>query len=325
MAAGVLFRVTAAEPLCEGVKRFRLAPLNRKPVTPFEPGAHIRVSVKDAASGLSGSRSYSLTSRTEDGEAYEITVAITASEETDAASISRFLHTSVAPGRVVTVNGPHNGFRLADESLPCVLIAGGIGITPLLAMARRLEAEGRPFELFYSGKSKAAMPYLQELESFRHGRCTVITTASPPLPRLDIQAVLDAAPAAAHVYVCGPRGMTDAVFAAAREAGWAAGRVHAESFDSGAASGDDAFTVELAKSGRQLRVAAGETILDALLAAGVALDYDCRHGSCGRCTQAVLRGEPDHRDALYAGSAEASQAIRICVSRAKSALLVLDL
>lgn len=319
MATGALFRVTAAESLCHDVKRFRLAPLNRKPVTPFEPGAHITVSLKDAASGLSGTRAYTLTSRPDDHEAYEITVA------KGPGGVSSFFHNSVTPGRVMTVNGPENGFQLRDGVAPCLLIAGGIGITPIIAMARWLEAVQRPFELFYSAKLKAGMPYLQEIGDFRSGRGTIITTASPPMPRLDVAAILRAAPGDAQVYVCGPRGMIDAVFSATQEAGWAADRVHAESFEGATAFADVAFDVELAKSGTRVRVGPGESILDALLAAGVAVGYDCRHGSCGSCTQAVLQGEPDHRDALFAGSPDASQAIRVCVSRAKSALLVLDL
>ena len=316
-----MFRVASVDVACAEVKTFRLVRADRKPVAPFEPGAHVVVALKDAASGLQGTRAYTLTSRPDDAQGYEISVA----RGDRSTGISAFLHASVRPGRVVTVSDPVHGFGLAPEAGRHLLIAGGIGITPLLSLARELNQRGVGFALFYSGKSQAGMPFLDELRALRHGTCTVVTTAEPAMGRLDIRGILARAPADTHVYVCGPGAMIQDVASMARELAWDAGRVHAESFEGASSPDDTAFNVMLARSGGEVGVPPGQTILDALLAAGVPVEYDCRHGTCGRCTQRVLAGEPDHRDAQYSAMPAQSEWIRICVSRARSATLVLDL
>lgn len=319
--AAVMFKVASVDAASQSVKTFRLVRFDRKPVLPFAPGAHVVVTVKDAASGLQGSRAYTLTSRPEDVAGYEISVARGTREQ----GISAFLHLAARPGRVVTVSEPVHGFGLAPQAGRHLLVAGGIGITPMLALARQLEQAGTGFDLFYSGKTEADMPFLDELRAMRHATCTVVTTAAPAMGRLDLQAILAHAPSGTHAYVCGPAGMIRDVQRLTQALGWNGDRVHCESFDAAASLDDRAFDVVLARSGRALTVPPGQSILDALLAAEVPVDYDCRHGACGRCTQAVLQGEPDHKDALYSGDAEQNGWIRICVSRARSAKLVLDL
>lgn len=316
-----MFRVASVDAACAQVKTFRLVRVDRKPVTPFEPGAHVVVALKDAASGLQGTRAYTLTSQPGDVAGYEITVA----RGDRPSGISAFLHASVRPGRVVTVSDPVHGFGLAREAGRHLLIAGGIGITPVLSLARKLDQTGTVFELLYSGKSQAVMPFLEELRAMRHAACTIVTTTDPAMGRLDIHGILARASADTHVYVCGPAGMIQDVVSMARALAWDASRVHFESFDGASSPDDTAFNVRLAKSGSEVGVQPGQTILDALLAAGVPVDYDCRHGACGRCTQRVLEGEPDHKDALYSTTPEQGEWIRICVSRARSATLVLDL
>lgn len=318
--AAAMFRVASVEDASACVKTFRLVRFDRKPVMPFEPGAHVVVTLKDAASGLQGSRAYTLTSRPGDEAGYEISVAL----GRRATGVSAFLHAATRPGRVLTVSEPVQGFGLSWAVGRPLLIAGGIGITPILALARQLEHEGTGFDLFYSGKSEADMPFLDELRAMRNGVCTVVTTVAPAMGRLDLRAILAAAPDA-RVYVCGPAGMIRDVQAQARALAWDMARVHAESFEAAASPDDTPFDVVLARTGRTVGVVPGQTILDALLAAQVLVDYDCRHGSCGRCTQVVLEGEPDHRDSLYAGAQQQGGCIRICVSRARSARLVLDL
>lgn len=319
--AAAMFRVASVEDASACVKTFRLVRFDRKPVTPFAPGAHVVLTLKDVASGTQGSRAYTLTSRPDDAAGYEISVAL----GRRVTGVSSFLHAAARPGRVVTVSEPVHGFGLAPQGGHPLLIAGGIGITPLLALARQLEQDGTAFTLFYSGKTEADMPFLAELRALRHGRCTVVTTAVPAMGRLDLRAILAEAPPDAQVYVCGPAGMIHDVQAHARDLAWDPARVHAESFEAAASPDDTPFDVVLARSGRTVGVVPGQTILDALLSAQVPVDYDCRHGSCGRCTQVVLEGEPDHRDSLYAGAQEQGGCIRICVSRARSARLVLDL
>ncbi len=316
-----MFRVAAIESACEGVKTFRLVPLDRKPVTPFKPGAHIVVTIKDAATGLQGTRAYTLTSSPLDTQGYEITIACGDRSQ----GVSKFFHTGVRPGRVVTVAAPVQGFGLAEPARHALLVAGGIGITPIVSLARQLELAGNAFEIFYSARSRQAMPFLDELLAMRHACPTVVTTLAPAMARLNFNELLERAPPDSHVYACGPAGMIQDVVAAAKALDWDESRVHFESFGAVSSPDDAAFDVVLARSGHEICVPPGQTILDALIAAGVAVDYDCRHGSCGRCTQRILQGQPEHKDALYGSAPQQDEWVRICVSRSRSARLVLDL
>jgi len=314
-----LFRVAAITARCPGVKTFRLVRADKRDVKSFEPGAHVSVTINDAATGRRGTRAFTLTSDPHDRLGYEITIA--RSERPGA--VSELFHTGVRLGRVLSVSAPVQGFAIPPGDSPMLLIAGGIGITPIYSMARALAVVRRPFDLFYSAKSADRLLFLEELHAFTQGRCVLRTTSGPDAARLDIPAILATSAPDTQVCVCGPAHMIEAVRQAAADLGWAGSRVHAESF-AGASSPDDVpFQVQLARLGRRVEVPAGQSILDALLAAGVNVEYDCRHGSCGRCTQHVLGGVPDHKDHHRAGDDD--ECIRICVSRSKSPVLTLDL
>ena len=229
-------------------------------------------------------------------------------------------------GATVRVEMPKNDFPLADETAPSILIAGGIGITPMISMATALKRAGRDYCLHYAVRNRAAAAFADTLEA-AHGdllRMHLDDAAGRPM---DLRGVLADADGAAHLYVCGPKPMIEAAKAAAESAGISPDRVHFELFDAPAdQAGDTAFEVELASSGAVYTVPPGQSIIDVLEAAGEDLIYDCQRGDCGICQTDVLEGVPDHRDVVLSEDERAgNKVMQICVSRAKSARLKLDL
>ncbi len=227
-------------------------------------------------------------------------------------------------GDEITVSRPKCDFPVTPDA-PAVLLAGGIGITPLISMAAALKAAGTPVELHYSVRSRELMAYGEELAEHLgealHVHCDDDDSA------LDLDALIGAL-GERHLYICGPRGLIDAARSKAEAAGIPSDRVHVELFDNASAggAGDDAFEVEIASTGEVVQVPAGKTIIEALEDAGHDLIYDCQRGDCGICQTDVLEGEPDHRDVVLSDAERASnQVMQICVSRAKSPRLKLDL
>lgn len=315
---GQPLRVRALTWEAEGVMGVELVPLRSdRPLPAAEAGAHIELQL---APGLA--RSYSLL---EPGETGRWRIAV----QLDPASRggSRRVHESLRPGAVLEVDGPRNHFAL-DESAPhAVLIAGGIGITPLLAMARRLTALSRPWTLHYAARTRARMAFVPELQALARaaGATLDLRCDHEGDPPLDLPAIVATLPEGAQVYACGPAGLLAAFEAAT--AALPPARVHLERF-SGApgAAAAGGFAVRLARAGRRVAVAPGQSILDALIAAGIEPPHSCREGVCGTCETRVLGGTPDHRD-LVLGPAEkaAGDRMMICCSGALTPELELDL
>ena len=296
------------------------------PLPPFSPGAHLQVRIP----GLADARCYSLVTFAPEAtcfdtpQAYRLGVRI----EADSSGGSRFMH-GLRVGDTLTVTGPKNDFPLhaakADET-ETVLIAGGIGITPIAAMASALQAAGRPWSMHYSGRSLDQLAFKDELTALA-GPALHLHADDDPASRLDIGALLDDLSTTQHLYVCGPKGMIDAVIEGAKARGWPACHVHFELFTSAAPlAGDQPFEVELSQSGQVLTIPADKTIVEVMEEAGCDPMYDCKRGECGVCTATVLKGEPDHRDYFLSDAEKAGgKLIQICISRAKSPRLVLDL
>jgi ferredoxin-NADP reductase/nitrite reductase/ring-hydroxylating ferredoxin subunit len=283
----------------------------------FEAGAHIDVHLPN---GLI--RQYSLTNSPGDHAAYVIGVK----REPDSSGGSSTLHDSVREGDVLAISDPHNNFRLTRGAKDTLLIAGGIGITPLLAMARSLARSTRNFHLHYFVRSPQHAAFREDLAPLA-GRFTIYEALDAAATRSRLEALLATRPDGGHVYICGPAPMLEAARSIAETADWPEDSVHFEYFKNARTiDSSSAFEVALARSAMTLRVPGGKTIVEVLRENGVFVPTSCEQGACGTCMTAVLDGVPDHQDVFLSKAEQASGACMMpCVSRAKSARLVLDL
>ncbi|WP_331000098.1 PDR/VanB family oxidoreductase [Acetobacter garciniae] len=286
----------------------------------FEAGAHIDVEIEP---GLV--RQYSLCSDPAERGHYRIAVL----RARPSRGGSETLHARFAAGQEIRVGAPRNLFPLAPGAGPVLLMAGGIGITPLLAMAHVLHRRGQPFTLHYCIRSAGDAAFTADIATLPFGHRVQIH-ASDKAGRFDAAGALAANPGA-QVYSCGPQGFMDHIETSARALGFAPAALHREAFGSASASphagADGGFEVVLARSGgRSVQVPPGTSIVGALAQAGISVETVCQQGICGTCLCTVLEGTPDHRDSfLSAEEQAANDQIALCCSRATSARLVLDL
>lgn len=300
----------------DGVAGFRLTPLSDLLPT-FQPGAHIDVHLPN---GLV--RQYSITNGPGETSYYRIGVKL----EPDSRGGSQCLHETVREGDVLAVSEPRNNFPLRRDSVRTILIAGGIGITPMLAMAQALAKGGLTFQLHYFAQSQDHLAFPEVLERLDDS-LTSHLGLSPDETAEQLQCLLAGYEHATHVYVCGPGPMLEATREIAANAGWPDAAVHFEYFKNTTAIDDSStFEIALARSAITLRVPSGKSILEVLRDNGVPLPSSCEQGACGTCVAGVIEGEPDHQDVhLNATERSAGNQIMTCVSRAKSERLVLDL
>lgn len=292
---------------CRDVLRIELEPVDGSLPAP-NPGDHLDL---DIGGGLQ--RQYSLTLGS-CGSRYVLGVR----RERDSRGGSAAIHERLRPGQVVCVSQPRNTFALAPEGA-VHLFGGGIGITPLLPMARRLQDSGRDWSLAYCARSREDAPFLAEVRALG-GAIHFDDEAGLP----DLERMLAAIPTDAHVYCCGPSPMLDAFLDACSSR--PGELVHIERFEPAPLqAGEGEFVVELAKSGTQIVVPSDKTILDVLLEEGLSPAHSCRVGVCGTCETRVLAGEPDHRDLVLTEEEHAEGIMMICCSRSRTDRLVLDM
>ena len=295
------------EDLTREIRSFHLRNATGEALPVVDAGSHIDVQVPGDL------RSYSLVNSEDSSGLYQIAV-----KREDAGRCgSLFMH-SLKVGDIVRASAAKNAFALLAEPHRATLIAGGIGITPILAMARSLRARGLVFDMHYGPRHPELMAFTEETgfaaHYFDHG---------PDARGMDLDAILGRPEADRHVYVCSPKPLLDAALAKSAALGWRTDHVHFEVFGVGAQGGDQPITVHLRQSGRTLQVGARESILDVMLAAGLDPMYDCKRGECSTCMVKVLDGIPDHRDYALSASDRETQ-MCICVSRAKTHSLTLE-
>jgi ferredoxin-NADP reductase len=309
-------RIAAVTPR---IKSVELVAADGGPLPPFTAGAHI-----DVALGNGETRSYSLLNDPTETRRYAIAVL----RETDSRGGSTWVHDQLREGDVLESSEPANNFPLNEAGERHILIAGGIGITPLMAMSRRLAAQSGAFTLHYCARTRAEAAFIDELEAALGPRLVAHHDGGDISRGLDVAALLKERPPAAHVYVCGPPGLIRAVREAA--AHWPKGTVHYELFRGSEAdivprSTDQGFDIVLRRAGKTLHVPPDKSILATLAAAGIKIKTLCKEGVCGTCRVGLLEGRADHRDEVLTDE-ERERNIQVCVSRAlPGETLVLDL
>ena len=320
-------RVAQAHHLNALIRQFRLRTDDGRILPSYSAGAHIRVQV-ELADGSRDWRHYSLINASPDLAATEAPTeyVIAVRLEAGGRGGSRHLHERVEEGALLVAEPPKNDFPMQPGQGAAVLIAGGIGVTPLLSMAARRRAESLPVRMHYAGRSREVMAFVPELQGLL-GADLVIHADNERGAALDVAGLLRACPADARLYVCGPKPMLDAVLAQTQAHGWNHDRVHFELFTTPMVeAGDRPFEIELARSGRRLTVPADQSILDCLIEQGCDPMFDCKRGECGVCVTSVIEGEIDHRDYVLTASEKAEgKLMQICISRARGQKLVLDI
>lgn len=301
----------------DGIISLELASADGNPLPPFDPGAHIDVFVGE---GLV--RQYSLCNDCSTDKVYRLGVLL----EGKSRGGSRAIH-QLEVGQQVTISEPRNNFRLLESARSSILVAGGIGITPLLTMAHRLQAIGADFEFHYCTRTRDRAAFLDELSraSFSAHVSTHFDDGDPE-QRFTVERYLaDPAPDK-HLYVCGPTGFMNYVTDGAKSLNWQPECVHVEYFNADVDTTGDSFTVKTLRSGLTLEIPPDKAISQVLYENGVGVPLSCEQGVCGTCLTRVVEGIPDHRD-LYQTDAEkaTNKEMTICCSRSKSPVLVLDL
>ena len=303
-------RITRAERIAEDIHLFELRDPAGGELPAFSAGSHVSLRVPG---GLL--RKYSLCNDPAERDRYLIAVKREAAGRGGSESLIR----DAAVGHEIPVSAPVNNFALAKSPAGYLFVAGGIGITPIMAMIRELAAIGGRFKLYYCTRSPEATAFRDELAEF--GRNVVIHHDGGDLARaLDLWPILEKPKG--QLYCCGPRGLMQAVRDMTGH--WSPSSVHFEAFTDAAPRPDDRpFRVRLARSGQTIEVPVGTTILEALRAHGVEAPCSCESGTCGTCRTRLLSGEADHRD-LVLGDQERETNIMVCVSRALGDELVID-
>jgi ferredoxin-NADP reductase len=315
MADGLIdMRVTAIHYAARDTNLYEFTPVDGRQLPPYEPGAHIDLHLPN---GLV--RQYSLIKAEPDALSYAVGI------KRDPASRggSRCVHDDLRVGKTLKISPPRNHFPLVENASHVVLLAGGIGITPIWCMVQRLEKLGRSWTLYYACRSRADMAFLQALEAMAPAQFHFDDESAGKF--LDVKAIVAAAPKDAHLYCCGPTPMLKAFEAATAD--WPHAQIHVEYFTpKHEADKKGGFVVELARSGQEFVIPEGKSILQVLLDAGMDVDYSCELGICGACEQRVISGTPEHRDAILTEEEQASNTkVMICCAGCKSDRLVLDL
>lgn len=286
-------------------------------------GAHIAVPVV-LPDGSRDTRSYSIVNP----PAYRGFYRLAVHREKEGKGGSAYMHEQLRVGDEFEIDAPKNHFELVSNAAEYILIAGGIGITPILCMASQLVMEARPFTLHYAARQPELMAFRNDVLGRCGERARLWFDGGDPAKGMDLNEILREWRPGLHVYVCGPAGLIDAVLAISSSCGWPETAVHFELFSNPAATqeGDHPVEIVLQHSGLVVKVQPGKSILDAVLDAGVDADFDCKVGECGSCLTTVLEGTPIHRDYYLNGRERAeNKSMCTCVSWAKTSRLVLDL
>ena len=299
------------------ITSFELISCNGEPLPPFKAGAHIDVSISE---GLI--RQYSLANCSSEQHRYVIGVL----KDPNSRGGSRFMHEQLHTGQQIRISEPRNLFELDTKLEYAILCAGGIGITPILAMAKELKRLHKSFKLFYFVKTRSALAFQEDLNLL--GDSVHLHIDDEVTTHCNLQVTLTQSNSSHHVYVCGPQGFMDHVIQTARQNSWPDANIHKEHFSAPTidTSEDGSFNIKIQKTGQLIQVSQDQTAVQALEAAGINIPVSCEQGICGTCLVKVVEGDVDHRDMYLTEEEQATNdQFTPCCSRAKSKTLVIDL
>lgn len=310
-------RVTRVANETGRIRTYELVRPDGSSLPPFAAGSHVSIRLP---SGLV--RHYSIANNPSETHRYVLGIQRDANSQGG----SSYIHDTVREGDMLFIGAPVNNFALHDAAARTILIAGGIGITPIMSMAHQLNDRGAAFALYYLTRSAVDTAFKNDIGKFAQ-RTRFHHDEGMPDKQFDLTSLLREVSPDTHIYCCGPAGLMAAVSAAS--AHWPPEQVHFEYFSTATpleTQADQPFEVVLARSNLTLPVQPGETILQVLLRHNVDVPYSCEEGTCGSCVIKVMDGIPDHRDVVLDAAERASnKVITVCCSRAISASLVLDL
>jgi len=308
----IKMKVAQRRNLTAGITEFTLVPSDGEVLPEYGPGAHVTVKTPSGAM-----RRYSLVGSGEQPDKYVIAVK----REPESRGGSQSMHEDASEGTELLVEPPENEFEL--KSAPkYLLIAGGIGVTPIYAMANKLAEEGKPFNIIYCTRSPEDTAYLDEMKQAFGSKLKIHHDEGDPEKIYDFWDHF-AEPQNMHVYCCGPKPLMEEIKSISGH--WPEGRINFEDFKPVEVIRPDdvEFEVELAKSGKTITVPADRSILEAIRDSGLPTVSSCESGTCGTCKTKLIAGDVDHRDMVLMDE-EKDDHIMICVSRARSGNLVID-
>ncbi|WP_009478339.1 PDR/VanB family oxidoreductase [Rhodococcus sp. JVH1] len=319
-------RVSALRYEAEDVVSVELNALDDAPLPSWQPGDHIDLHLRP---GLI--RQYSLCGASSDHRRYLIAVK----REPRSRGGSEYVHTTLRPGDTITIAPPRSKFPLTESSHPAILIAAGIGITPITSMAKALQLQGKPFSLNYFARSPAHVVFADEWadqDFSEHVR--ILLGLDSEGVRTELDKLARNSDISSHLYVCGPGGFMTTTLSCFKDAGFADAQLHFEKFAPDDTMADrtptgqpqGSFVVRAQHSGVETEVREDESIVEALARCGLEVPVSCEQGICGTCVSGVLSGTPDHRDDYLTDDEKAADSqMCVCVSRSTSDVLVLDL
>ena len=312
-------QISHVEKKSERINLYQIKAQDGGVLPTFEAGAHLPMEAK-LGDGKTVLRHYSILSSAHENRFYEIAVQ----NEPAGRGGSQAIHQNIALNSMINAFPPKNEFTLTQIEDHIILIAGGIGITPMLSMLRELVEKKASFEIHYTAKQESDLAFKKDVLALAGDRAQFYASQNPDAERLDLPHLIKNAKANSHVYMCGPLRMISQVRELAQENGWNDSQIHFESFGAASKPNDQAIEVHLKKSNQVVTVDPSQTILDALLDKNISVPFDCKRGECGMCATTVLSGDAEHRD-VYLSKSEQAQQMCVCVSRAKGKALTLDL
>ena len=305
-------------PLTSQILGFELIQKDGYALPAFTAGSHVDVFLEN---GLI--RQYSLANCSSETHRYLIGVL----QDEHSRGGSSFIHANFKVGDTLKISEPRNLFPIQAATQKAKLFAGGIGITPIYAMAHELKAKNIPFELHYFARSSTALAFAEQLQQQFDGQ-VFFHVDDAPESKADMQQILAKPAESHHLYVCGPNGFMDFIIQSAEKNAWHSTQIHKEHFVVVAQDATDngEFSIEIKSTGQRIAVAADQTAVQALEDSGFCIPVSCEQGICGTCLTNVLEGEPEHRDMFLTEEEQAmNNQFTPCCSRSKTKVLVLDL